>query len=356
MEDRVLDDITVLLPPLLQSLDALAFVARHLHPPQLPEVVAAVGEPDQALRAEQSRLAGWPEGLADVRLALETASDAAIAAFDALRGAPPDDPRAAFTGLRGLSRAQEALYPLAAGLPPVSRFFLPIGARDDTERLRRLAEAEPRPDTGVFHVDNDPGTRGGFSLYVPEDYTPNGPPRPLVVALHGGSGNGRSFLWTWLRDARARGAILISPTSAGQTWALSGSDVDSPRLAQVVSQIRARWKIDPNRLLMTGMSDGGTFSYVSGLEAGSPFTHLAPVSAAFHPMLAQFADRERIQGLPIHIAHGALDWMFPVAQAREAARALNAAGARVTLREIEDLSHTYPNELNAILLDWLETA
>jgi len=355
MEDRVLDDITVLLPPLLQSLDALAFIARHLHPPQLPEVVAAVGEPDQALRAERARLEGWPEALTDVRSALETASEAAIAAFDALRGAAADDPRSAFQGLRGLGRAQEALYPLAAGLPPVSRFFLPIGARDDAARLQALAVADPRPDAGVFHVDNEPGSRGGFSMYVPEDYAPDSRPLPLVVALHGGSGSGRSFLWTWLRDARARGAILISPTAGGQTWALSGPDVDSPRLAQIVSQVRARWNVDPDRLLMTGMSDGGTFAYVSGLEAGSPFTHLAPVSAAFHPMLAQFADRDRIQGLPIHIAHGALDWMFPVAQAREAARALSAAGARVTLREIGDLSHTYPTELNAALLDWLAT-
>jgi phospholipase/carboxylesterase len=129
--------------------------------------------------------------------------------------------------------------------------------------------------------------------------------------------------------------------------------VDSPRLAQVVAQVGARWNVDPARLLLTGMSDGGTFSYVSGLEAGSPFTHLAPVSAAFHPMLAQFAERERVQGLPIHIVHGALDWMFPVAQAREAAQALAAAGAAVRLREIDDLSHTYPAEINAALLDWL---
>jgi phospholipase/carboxylesterase len=355
MQDRVLDDITVLLPPLLQSLDALSFIARHLHPPQLREVVAAVGEPDAPLRAEQGRLEGWPEALSDVKSALETASEAAIAAFDALRTADPYEPRAAFQGLRGLGRAQEALYPLAAGLPPVSRFFLPIGARDDASRLKALAEAEPREDTGVFHIDNEPGTRGGFSLYVPEDYRPDGPPVPLVVALHGGSGNGRSFLWTWLRDARAHGAILVSPTAAGQTWALMGPDVDSPRLADIVGRVRGRWNIDPARLLMTGMSDGGTFSYVSGLEAGSPFTHLAPISAAFHPMLAQFADRGRVQGLPIHIAHGALDWMFPVAQAREAARTLSAAGARVTLREIEDLSHTYPTELNADLLDWLAT-
>ena len=35
--------------------------------------------------------------------------------------------------------------------------------------------------------------------------------------------------------------------------------------------------------------------------------------------------------------------------------ALAAAGARVTYREIEDLSHTYPGEINAGLLDWMSS-
>jgi phospholipase/carboxylesterase len=47
--------------------------------------------------------------------------------------------------------------------------------------------------------------------------------------------------------------------------------------------------------------------------------------------------------------------MFPVDVARMARDALTAAGARVTYREIENLSHTYPREENARILDWLLT-
>jgi phospholipase/carboxylesterase len=50
------------------------------------------------------------------------------------------------------------------------------------------------------------------------------------------------------------------------------------------------------------------------------------------------------------IVHGALDWMFPVELAWQAERAFTKAGANVTYREIEDLSHTYPREINAALL------
>ena len=354
MDDRELDDLTILLPVLLQSLEALGFVARHLHPPRFQEVMQAVGVPDQALRAAMPRLDAWPERLADPRARIQAAANETLAAFEGLRAAPDqaDGLRVVFRALGHLPRAQEALYPLTANLPPVSRFFLEPGSRGDADLQKRLAPVEPRGDTGVGHFDNAPGSRGGYSLYVPEYYTPDAA-WPLVMALHGGSGNGRGFLWSWLRDARSHGAILVAPTAVGPTWALSGDDADTPNLLRILDEVRSGWSIDPQRMLMTGMSDGGTFSYVSGLEAGSPFTHLAPVSAAFHPMLAQMADPERIHGLPIHIAHGALDWMFDIDLAREARRALESAGADVTYRELDDLSHTYPREINPAILAWL---
>jgi phospholipase/carboxylesterase len=40
--------------------------------------------------------------------------------------------------------------------------------------------------------------------------------------------------------------------------------------------------------------------------------------------------------------------------ARQAKAALTAAGANVTYKEIDDLSHTYPREINPPLLAWLK--
>ena len=174
------------------------------------------------------------------------------------------------------------------------------------------------------------------------------------MALHGGSGNGRGFLWSWLRDARSRGAILVAPTATGSTWALMGDDTDTPNLMRIL-EVRARraGMSIRSRMLLTGMSDGGTFCYVTGFDSASPFTHLAPVSATFHPLMAEMADADRLRGLPVHIVHGRLDWMFPVQVARQTSQALSAAGAKVTYRELDDLSHTYPREMNAEILQWL---
>ena len=356
MDARELDDVVAVLPPLLQALDRLGFVSRYLHPGHFAQVLDAVGDPETALIAERHRLEGWPAELADVRAALVTASDAAISAFTALRAAPEaeDGLMASFRALRELPKALEAIYPLAEGLPPVSRFFLDPTCRDDADLVQRLARSPGRADTGVLHFENEPGSRGGFSAYVPEYYDP-AQPLPVVFALHGGSGNGRSFLWSWVREARTFGAIVVAPTAVGRTWALQGPDHDTPNLARILAGIERQWNVDEERVLLSGMSDGGTFAYVSGLEINTGFTHLAPTSAAFHPMLAAHAPRDRMYELPIHITHGVMDWMFPVDMAREAAEALTRAGAQVTYRELDDLSHTYPRELNGPILDWLRT-
>src|SRR5712672_3342511 len=353
MSEAVVDDIVAVLPPLLQSLEALGFVARHLNPPDFDSVMEAAGSPDQALQAVRSRLADWPEQFASVRNSLEAASDAALAAFAGLREVQHGngDMIAVFRALRYAARAQEALYPLAAKLPPVSDFFIDPRLREDAELKARLA-APAKEDTGIIHDNNEPGSRGGFSLYVPEYYTPDRA-WPLVMALHGGSGNGRNFLWTWLRDARSHGAIVVAPTATGSTWALMGEDTDTPNLNRILDAVKSRCNIDPARMLLTGMSDGGTFCYVTGLEDASPFTHLAPVSATFHPLMAEMASPDRLRRLPLYLVHGALDWMFQVEVARQTHRALAAAGVAVVYRELDDLSHCYPDEINALLLAWL---
>jgi phospholipase/carboxylesterase len=353
MSDAVVDDIVTVLPPLLQALESLGFIARHLNPPDFGAVMEAAGAPDAALQAAKSMLTAWPADFADLRAPLDVAGEAVLTAFAGLRAVQRGDGDliAVFRALRHVSRAQEALYPLTRRLPPVSSFFIAPELRDDAGLLARLAKPA-NTDTGVFHDGNEPGSRGGFSLYVPEYYTPDRA-WPLVMALHGGSGNGRSFLWSWLRDARSHGAILVAPTATGSTWALMGDDADTPNLLRILEHVRQRWQIDPGRMLLTGMSDGGTFSYVTGLGGDSPFTHLAPVAATFHPLMADVADAQRLRGLPIHIVHGRLDWMFPVQTARQASQALTIAGADVTYREIDDLSHCYPREMNTDILDWL---
>ena len=349
--------VSQLVPATLKAMHALEFAGRHLSPTALPQLIEAMAGRDDDVKAAlaASRALDWPERLKPVRACLEPAAEAAAAGIAGLRsaGEAPQPIVAAYRALRSYATAAQLLYPMAAFLKPVSQFFLEQAMRGDPALTDRLAAVDPaREHVGVMHVGGPPGTRGGFSLYVPEYYTADRA-WPLVVALHGGSGNGRNFLWNWLRDARSFGAILIAPTATGPTWALMGEDTDTPNLMRILETVRGRYNVDTKRLLMTGLSDGGTFCWVSGLDRASPFTHLAPIAATFHPLMAEIADAERLRGLPVFLVHGRLDWMFPVQVARQTSNLLSAAGADITYREIDDLSHCYPREMNAEILKWM---
>lgn len=358
--DHLVDAISALVPPIMTALDALAWVGRHLHPPNLSALADAVAGGEHPVREglERFRQTDFPEHLKPFEEHVLRASEEVLKALEGLANAAreADGAMSAYRAMGHQTRALQALYPVAAMLGPVSRFFVEPQRRDDADLLERLAQADTtRAEVGVIHANNDKGSRGGFSLYVPEYYDPDHA-HPLIVALHGGSGHGRDFLMTWLTSARTHGAILLSPTARERTWSLMGPDIDTPNIENFVGRLRDHYNIDPERLLLTGMSDGGTFCYVSGLREDSPFTHLAPSSASFHPMLLEGTTRERLGALSVYLMHGVLDWMFPIEIARTANEALAAAGARVTYREIDDLSHTYPRDENPRIMEWLTTS
>jgi phospholipase/carboxylesterase len=247
---------------------------------------------------------------------------------------------------RKFSRAQECLFPLRGESPDIDRFF----TEEAVPLMAAVGRALGENKTGIFHkgLDSDPYARGGYSLYVPETYD-EGRTWPLIVALHGGYSHGRDFLWMWLREARSRGYVLLSPTSAGRTWSIGRIEPDAQPLLKYLDEVRSQYCIDPSRILLTGMSDGATFALGLGLRESVPFTAIAPVSGVLPPV-----DLSHGPGKRIYWVHGEQDWMFPVMRAVHACRQLKDAGADVVLKVVHDLSHAYPREQNRGILKWFD--
>jgi phospholipase/carboxylesterase len=337
----------------LAALEVLAIAERHLHPPMIPRLRQSLAvardrledahEPFALARPEDAVLASLHEQLGR---AARTAGEALSLFVDP--GEPATATARILASLARFREAQSLAYPLRDVLPPFGHWFREQGAPEHAER----DPGEPR-ESGLFTAPGERGDRGGFSLYVPE-WWDRETPWPLVVALHGGSGHGREFLWTWLREARSRGFVLLAPTSIGGTWSLDAPGIDAARLVSMLDFVAARWPIDRARVLLTGLSDGATFTLLAGLLADAPYTALAPVSGVLHPASFALGSLDRARGRRIHQVHGALDWLFPVALAHIARDALVAAGAELTYREIGDLSHTYPREANAEILAWFD--
>ncbi len=353
-QETFLRNLGALGPALLQVLVGFEQISRHLDPQRIGALRAAIAPHLEQLRTCAARFDAEPappEMDALVRQLQEAVRYADEAGRLFVDGDPSGDPIASVLGaMHAHCLAQQCVFPLREVFPAFDRFFIEPTHVDRLASLRAGAASGER--TGLFNASNEPGQRGGFSLFVPESYDPERA-WPLIVALHGGSGHGGDFIWSWLREARSRDHILLAPTSRGSTWSFNGPDVDGHALDSMLAYVGEHWRIDDERLLLTGLSDGATYTLCRGLAEGSPFTHLAPLSGVLHPLNLVNGNLERASGRRIYLVHGARDWMFPVDIAREAHRALVDAGADVRFREIDDLSHAYAREENAAILAWM---
>jgi phospholipase/carboxylesterase len=116
--------------------------------------------------------------------------------------------------------------------------------------------------------------------------------------------------------------------------------------------LKARYQLASDRILLTGLSDGATFALLYGLAHPRVYRAIAPLCGVFHPAHESLGNLQRAAGADIYLVHGRHDFLFPVAMARFSRDTLAAAGARVTYRELEELSHTYPRSENQGILKW----
>ncbi|MFP6726209.1 MAG: hypothetical protein VCB63_05095 [Alphaproteobacteria bacterium] len=133
--EALIDAISDLLSPLLNSMETLNHVARNLHPPNLGNLVTSVENVDAALRQGLKHFHNqkWPEHLSCFADQMITAAEAVCSGFDSLRdaGCAPDGIFLAHRGIRQNAKAFAAIYPAASTLPPINRFFLNDAGRVD---------------------------------------------------------------------------------------------------------------------------------------------------------------------------------------------------------------------------------
>ncbi len=333
------------------------------------ESMDAAGErlaPERLAMLAQSIASAHAQPLRDARAALDSAPpppelqafatqvrdafghvEQAFAHFTASGGAPQRQSLSdVLTTLHHLARAQEGFYALRADLVPFTGYWqLPNTTIPD--RPAHSADSQ-RPATGVIDVPAG-SHHGGFTLYVPETYSSDHA-WPLIMALHGARGNGRDFVWTWVREAKSLGYLVVAPSSRGDTWTAD----DDVGLLEILSWVNAHYRIASHRVLLTGMSDGATYALLHGLAHPEEYRALAPLCGVLHPVNEASGNLRRARGVPIYLVHGEQDFIFPVQGARMARDALTDAGALVEYRELPELSHTYPRSENVRILRWFE--
>jgi len=348
-DDALVDAITTGVPTLLQLLDALSSILERFQPQHLAQVLTLLETERSALRTicQQLETASFPEHVSRFGQLLTLAMNQAERVITHLE-ATEADPMRILAAHRSLCRAKESLYPAATLLAPIHEFFLEPSARRSTPLTPEAITTHE--GALLIHQDHDRESRGGYSLYAPASARIE--PRPLIIALHGGTGHGRDTLWHWLPNARSRDMSLIAPTSMDDTWSLFQPELDLHALMGHLETVRQHIE-RPSKVLLAGMSDGATFSLQIGLRRPDLFPFIAPFSGMLDPTLLI----EPLSGIAtqrIYWVHGHFDTMFPFELATESVTALNERGLNATLDAQSDLGHSFAASRVPAVLDWFD--
>ncbi|MGH7934903.1 MAG: hypothetical protein ACREQN_17315 [Candidatus Binataceae bacterium] len=257
-----------------------------------------------------------------------------------------------FYSRRAFCRALYKIYDLRKAVPVLGQYFVSAGAVAPPEAAPGSVSPEGAPVGFTHRERND--ERSDYTLYVPENYTP-GAKWPLIICMHGGYGQGDEYIFTWLRPARCAGYILLSPKSLDNTWTMTMGSPDTDSILRMLREVEAEYSIDRSRIYLTGLSDGGIFTYIMGLERHELFAGIAPVAGALHLAIQPVLSEGRGKDLPIFVIHGAHDFIFPVQLTRQTCSLLEELGYNLKYAELPEWGHAYPYSINErLVMPWFE--
>jgi len=136
-------------------------------------------------------------------------------------------------------------------------------------------------DVACYHVDY----ASKYRLFVPAGYT-HDQPAALVVVGHGGNSSmsparaarvARSYLSAYAPTfAKDLQALVVAPYSS-RGWGHIGNSL----ILSTISDLQRRYRIDPDRIFVTGHSMGGHMAFRAALSLGDRFGAVSPHSGGY---------------------------------------------------------------------------
>ena len=189
-----------------------------------------------------------------------------------------------------------------------------------------------------------------LALFVPLTYRPT-KGYGLVVCLHGAGFSGDAYLERW--QARLReDYVLACPTYPVGAWFTRGAE---DLVLATIRSVQRRYHVDPDRIFLTGMSNGGIGTWLIGMHQAPTFAGIAPMAAGLDDVLLPFL--ANLQSTPVYMIHGAKDQVMPVELSRTISRELAALGYPHIYREHQREhpmagGHYFPREELPALIAW----
>lgn len=191
-----------------------------------------------------------------------------------------------------------------------------------------------------------------YGLYVPPTYDPV-KEYALVLCLHGAGFTGDAYLERW-QTRLEENYILACPTyMQGTWWTRHGEEL----VLTTLRTVQARYHIDPDRVFLTGMSNGGIGTYLVGTHNAPLFAGLAPMASGLDTVLMPFL--ENLKNTPLYMIHGRQDDVMPVELSRAIAQELTRLGYAFQYQEHDRVhpmagGHFFPREELPTLVRWFD--
>ena len=174
-----------------------------------------------------------------------------------------------------------------------------------------------------------------YLLALPEGYGASDEAWPLVLFLHGSGERGDSLALVaahgpprLVREGQRFPFVLVSPQAAEGAW------WDAQTLGALLDDLQARYRIDPDRVYVTGLSMGGFGTWDLLETFPDRFAAAVPVCGGGTPGRICAA-----RSVPVWAFHGALDPVVPLLRSQEMTERLEACGGDVRLTVYPDAGH-----------------
>ena len=174
---------------------------------------------------------------------------------------------------------------------------------------------------------------------------------PLLLFLHGAGERGDSLAAVGIhgplkerRQGRDLPFVIVAPqVPEGERWTVG-------RVAAALDDALATYRVDADRVYLTGLSMGGFGTWEAIQRMPGRFAAAVPVCGGGLPLGVETA-RE----VPVWAFHGAMDSVVPVEMSVGMVRALRRAGGDVRFTVYPDADHDSWSETyaNPEVYDWL---
>ena len=220
-------------------------------------------------------------------------------------------------------------------------------------------QVDPDDKAPGFHLRTVMAADGArkYTVFVPSAYDGN-TAVPAVLFLHGSGERGddgikpaQAGLGAAIHgDPGSFPALAIFP-QARQTWANDSADAKAALAA--LDDVLKDYKIDRNRVSLTGLSMGGSGSWQMAAAHPDRFAALVTICGQGKPELAA-----SVKAMPTWTVVGDMDRDATVQSVRLFSQALRDAGAKVNETEYRSVGHNSWDRAytNPLLIDWLVSA